>query len=164
MILQLRSEIYSEPYASIDWLKARDAVAPVDVYAPHHKLLDYANCKSFYLCLIYSVFLMPFLCQLMFVFELMVLFKHKCLFCYNWLFVYPSKFFHVVAVFSWFEGQQWSSLREKALLHVLDHIRADDMNTDYISIGPVRLTSLILLYFIILSYYHLQYETNIFIL
>lgn len=43
LILQLRSELYTESYATIDWSKARNAVAKVDAYAPHHWLLDVAN-------------------------------------------------------------------------------------------------------------------------
>jgi lanosterol synthase len=44
---QLRDELYTTPYDSVDWKAARDAVTPVDSYAPHHPLLDVANCKIF---------------------------------------------------------------------------------------------------------------------
>ena len=43
LIYQLRRELYCQPYEEIDWVGARDAVADVDVYAPHHKLLDLSN-------------------------------------------------------------------------------------------------------------------------
>ncbi|KAI3654303.1 hypothetical protein MP228_001022 [Amoeboaphelidium protococcarum] len=43
LIEQLRSELYPVDYKDIDWVAARDQVAQVDCYAPHHWLLDVAN-------------------------------------------------------------------------------------------------------------------------
>ncbi|MEE9383896.1 MAG: terpene cyclase/mutase family protein [Nannocystaceae bacterium] len=39
LIEEIRTEIYDEPYASIDWGRARTRVASSDVYTPHHPLL-----------------------------------------------------------------------------------------------------------------------------
>jgi lanosterol synthase len=43
LVRQLRVELYDCDYESIDWIAARDKVAAIDAYAPHHWLLDYAN-------------------------------------------------------------------------------------------------------------------------
>ena len=43
LIRALRKELYIQPYEEIDWKQARTTIAPVDIYAPHHKLLDVAN-------------------------------------------------------------------------------------------------------------------------
>ncbi|KAG9104304.1 Lanosterol synthase (Oxidosqualene--lanosterol cyclase) [Ceratobasidium sp. 370] len=40
LILALRKELYVEPYEQIDWIKQRNNVNPVDVFAPHTLLLD----------------------------------------------------------------------------------------------------------------------------
>lgn len=40
LIQQLREELYTQPYESIDWPAQRNHVAPVDLYAPHTRLLD----------------------------------------------------------------------------------------------------------------------------
>ncbi|GAA98168.1 uncharacterized protein L969DRAFT_93224 [Mixia osmundae IAM 14324] len=37
----IRQEIYAEPYSMIDWNKARNQVAQVDMYCPHSTWLDY---------------------------------------------------------------------------------------------------------------------------
>lgn len=84
LIQELRHELYVEPYSEIDWVKARDLVAQVDCYAPHHKFLDVAN-----------MFMNTY-----------------------------DKFYN-------------GSMREKALQEVLVQVRYDDLNTNYISIGPI---------------------------
>lgn len=43
LILALRQELYVEPYESIDWIKQRNNINPVDVYAPHTRILDTLN-------------------------------------------------------------------------------------------------------------------------
>ena len=40
LILSLRRELYVEDYYSIDWPAQRNNVCPVDLYAPHTRLLD----------------------------------------------------------------------------------------------------------------------------
>ncbi|KAL8277972.1 hypothetical protein RQP46_009604 [Phenoliferia psychrophenolica] len=40
LLLSLREELYTEPYASIDWPSCRNNVAEVDLYAPHSKLAN----------------------------------------------------------------------------------------------------------------------------
>jgi lanosterol synthase len=35
LVLQLREELYAEPYASIDWPSLRTCISPLDVYEPH---------------------------------------------------------------------------------------------------------------------------------
>jgi lanosterol synthase len=84
LIQQLRQELYCQPYEEIDWSEVRNTVAPVDVYAPHHWLLDVAN-----------------------------------------------------SVFVRYEHYQWPWLRDRALHEVLDQIRAEDLNTKFIGIGPI---------------------------
>ncbi|ODQ50878.1 terpene synthase [Saitoella complicata NRRL Y-17804] len=39
----LREELYVQPYESINFSKHRNTIAPVDLYAPHTRLLDVAN-------------------------------------------------------------------------------------------------------------------------
>eukprot|EP00126_Sphaerothecum_destruens_P005426 Sdes_comp18756_c0_seq4m9147 len=43
LILELREELYLEPYEKIDWARYRDACASVDLYTPHSWLLKLAN-------------------------------------------------------------------------------------------------------------------------
>lgn len=43
LIRQLRTELYTDKYENLDWVAARNQVAKVDCYAPHHVLLDIAN-------------------------------------------------------------------------------------------------------------------------
>ncbi|RUS16602.1 terpenoid cyclases/protein prenyltransferase alpha-alpha toroid [Endogone sp. FLAS-F59071] len=40
-IMQLRQELYVEPYESISWKKQRNNVAEVDLFLPHSKLMDF---------------------------------------------------------------------------------------------------------------------------
>jgi len=42
-LLELRSEIYAEPYERVDWRRARDQVADEDGYVPYGTLLRVAN-------------------------------------------------------------------------------------------------------------------------
>lgn len=39
-IMQLREELYVEPYENISWKKQRNNVAEVDLFLPHSKLID----------------------------------------------------------------------------------------------------------------------------
>lgn len=39
----LREEIYTQPYASINWKSQRDNINPVDLYSPHHPVFDALN-------------------------------------------------------------------------------------------------------------------------
>lgn len=39
----LREELYVEPYDKIDWSRAPNNIAAVDLYTPHTKLMDAAN-------------------------------------------------------------------------------------------------------------------------
>ncbi|RIB00665.1 lanosterol synthase [Gigaspora rosea] len=43
LIEQLRQELYVQPYETINWSKARNNIAEVDLYAPHTKLLKFCN-------------------------------------------------------------------------------------------------------------------------
>lgn len=43
LLLELRTEIYTKPYSSIDFSKHRNTVCGVDLYYPHTKVLDLAN-------------------------------------------------------------------------------------------------------------------------
>ena len=43
LVLQLRQEVYVEPYESINWTRQRNNVNPVDIYSPHHPVLDIAH-------------------------------------------------------------------------------------------------------------------------
>ncbi|WVQ96729.1 hypothetical protein IAU59_003836 [Kwoniella sp. CBS 9459] len=40
LIFALRQELYVEPYESINWAAQRTNVNPIDVYSPHHPILD----------------------------------------------------------------------------------------------------------------------------
>ncbi|KXS11604.1 terpene synthase [Gonapodya prolifera JEL478] len=39
----LREELYTVPYEEVDWAKARDDIAPEDLYQPHSTLMNAAN-------------------------------------------------------------------------------------------------------------------------
>ncbi|CAG8534492.1 20617_t:CDS:10 [Dentiscutata erythropus] len=43
LIEQLRQELYIQPYETINWSKARNNIAEIDLYAPHTKLLKFCN-------------------------------------------------------------------------------------------------------------------------
>ncbi len=43
LLAAIRSEIYGEPYATIDWAAARDRVAVTDAYTPHSWVLQLAH-------------------------------------------------------------------------------------------------------------------------
>jgi lanosterol synthase len=43
LILSLREELYVEPYDQIDWVNQRNNINPIDIYAPHTRLLDFLN-------------------------------------------------------------------------------------------------------------------------
>ncbi|CAE6489359.1 unnamed protein product [Rhizoctonia solani] len=43
LILALREELYVEPYDQIDWVNQRNNINPVDIYAPHTRILDILN-------------------------------------------------------------------------------------------------------------------------
>ena len=43
LLQEIRSEIYTKPYNSIDFSKHRNTVCGVDLYYPHSKMLDFAN-------------------------------------------------------------------------------------------------------------------------
>jgi 2,3-oxidosqualene cyclase len=43
LLESLRTELYAEPYAQIDWQAARDTLAPTDVYTPRTALLRRVN-------------------------------------------------------------------------------------------------------------------------
>lgn len=85
LIEALRSEIYDEPYDTIDFRALRDTVAETDVYTPHSPLLRVAN--------------------------------------------------RVLGVA---EDHHPKVLRERALGYVLDQIRQEDENTNFICIGPIN--------------------------
>ena len=40
IITELREELYTAPYASVDWAAQRNNVAPGDIYMPHSTALD----------------------------------------------------------------------------------------------------------------------------
>ena len=40
IITDLRQELYTLPYATIDWPAQRNNIAPGDVYTPHSRILD----------------------------------------------------------------------------------------------------------------------------
>lgn len=40
LIQSLRQELYTEPYESINWVKARNHCAAIDLYTPHPPILD----------------------------------------------------------------------------------------------------------------------------
>lgn len=42
IIRELREEIYTQPYDTIDWPKYRFFVAPIDIYNPHSMILDWS--------------------------------------------------------------------------------------------------------------------------
>lgn len=84
-IKELRTEIYSEPYESIQWSKHRSSVSPTDEYTPATRTQRFAD-------------------RLLLLFEPVV-----SLLC-----------------------------RKRALRHVLDHVRQEDENTNFICIGPVN--------------------------
>ena len=111
LIRQLRRELYVEPYHQIQWSKARDAVAKVDCYAPHHKLLDVANC-------------------------MMLAGGGAYGWRNGWVDDSPHRV-HIVCM-DVFERVHSKRLRKWSLREVVAHIRADDRNTKSISIGPVR--------------------------
>ncbi|WOO77353.1 Lanosterol synthase [Vanrija pseudolonga] len=39
----LREELYTQPYASIDWVKQRSNVNEIDLYSPHHSVYEFLN-------------------------------------------------------------------------------------------------------------------------
>ncbi len=43
LILELREEIYTEPYSQIEWEKHRDTLAPTDKIVPHSEILKLAH-------------------------------------------------------------------------------------------------------------------------
>lgn len=43
LVEQIRQEIYTTPYASIDFSLHRNNIHPVDIYCPHHPVLDVLN-------------------------------------------------------------------------------------------------------------------------
>ncbi|WVQ83002.1 hypothetical protein IAT38_005140 [Cryptococcus sp. DSM 104549] len=43
LVSSLRDEIYVEPYTSIRWSSHRSNINPIDVYNPHHPILDLAH-------------------------------------------------------------------------------------------------------------------------
>ncbi|CAG8514322.1 9242_t:CDS:2 [Diversispora eburnea] len=43
LIMQLRQELYTQPYETINWAKARGNIAEADLYVPHSKLLKFTN-------------------------------------------------------------------------------------------------------------------------
>ncbi|CAG8720068.1 16567_t:CDS:10, partial [Racocetra persica] len=43
LIKQLRQELYVQPFETINWSKARNNIAEVDLYAPHTKILNFCN-------------------------------------------------------------------------------------------------------------------------
>lgn len=43
LLIELRTEIYSKPYSSIDFSKHRNSISGIDLYYPHSKFLDFAN-------------------------------------------------------------------------------------------------------------------------
>ncbi|CAG8578046.1 15768_t:CDS:10 [Cetraspora pellucida] len=43
LIEQLRQELYVQPFDTINWSRARNNIADVDLYAPHSKLLKFCN-------------------------------------------------------------------------------------------------------------------------
>lgn len=43
LVADLREEIYVQPYGKIDWKRARNQIADVDLYFPHPPLLKFAN-------------------------------------------------------------------------------------------------------------------------
>lgn len=45
LITQLRQELYTQPYETINWASARNNIANVDLFVPHSKLLKIFNCK-----------------------------------------------------------------------------------------------------------------------
>ncbi|CAG8567729.1 4222_t:CDS:10 [Diversispora eburnea] len=46
LIMQLRQELYTQPYETINWTKARGNIAEVDVSVPHSKLLKFVNSED----------------------------------------------------------------------------------------------------------------------
>jgi squalene/oxidosqualene cyclase-like protein len=81
----LRQELYAEPYADIDWRKARETVSPTDAYTPRTALLK-----------------------------------------------------GVYRVLGALERLHPKALRERALAEVRDQLRAEDLATHHICIGPVN--------------------------
>ncbi|CAG8678353.1 8111_t:CDS:2, partial [Racocetra fulgida] len=43
LIEQLRQELYVQPFETINWSKARNNIAEIDLYAPHTKILKFCN-------------------------------------------------------------------------------------------------------------------------
>ncbi|KAG9296972.1 hypothetical protein G9A89_001810 [Geosiphon pyriformis] len=43
LIEQLRQELYTQPYDTIEWSKARNNVSKADLYVPHSPILDFLN-------------------------------------------------------------------------------------------------------------------------
>ncbi|KAJ3390521.1 Lanosterol synthase (Oxidosqualene--lanosterol cyclase) [Entophlyctis sp. JEL0112] len=85
LLESLRTELYVQPYHSIDWNKMRNNVAKVDLYLPHTKLMDFLN-------------------------EILVLYEKL-----------PNGF-----------------IRKHALKAAMDQICYEDINTDFLDIGPVN--------------------------
>ncbi len=85
LALQLRRELYDEPYANVDWQAARHQVSPYDRANPRTALPELAN-------------------QLM----------------------------------GRFERHSPSLLRRRALRYVVEQVHYEDVNTDYICIGPIN--------------------------
>jgi lanosterol synthase len=45
-ILQLREELYTEPYDGINWDAQRNNVSEADLFLPHTKIIDFLNGKE----------------------------------------------------------------------------------------------------------------------
>ncbi|WWC70811.1 uncharacterized protein I206_104763 [Kwoniella pini CBS 10737] len=43
LVFALRQEIYTQPYESINWSAQRSNISPLDIYSPHHPVLDFAH-------------------------------------------------------------------------------------------------------------------------
>ncbi|WRT67730.1 uncharacterized protein IL334_004702 [Kwoniella shivajii] len=43
LIFALRQELYTQPYESIKWSAQRSNINPIDIYCPHHPVLDFAH-------------------------------------------------------------------------------------------------------------------------
>ncbi|KAJ3292136.1 Lanosterol synthase (Oxidosqualene--lanosterol cyclase) [Rhizoclosmatium sp. JEL0117] len=83
LILELRKELYVQPYETIVWDRQRNNVAAVDLFLPHTKLMDFCN-------------------------EILVIYEKFPIF------------------------------RKPALDAALTQIRYEDINTDFLDLGPVN--------------------------
>lgn len=90
LTIYVYSQLYCEPYDSIDWVSTRNLVAPMDNYSPIPAFMSFAqNCLAFY---------------------------------ENWKIFSPFR----------------NAVRKAGLKFCSEYMKAEDLQTNYIDIGPVN--------------------------